>query len=337
MGNANPRNGGIKMTEQQELGQKKPSEQVTLGEKIKEDIRSFRSQIRRASKSRRDFSDLLFKIGLAVISLVVVLPFFLVLFEVFSKGAEIIFSTEPGRGIEFFITNPGPGQEMGIRNSIVGTLWLVVVAGFIGIPISVFGAVFITEYLAPGMLRNIIEFAADILAGIPSIVFGAFGMAFIVDFLHIGRGLFTGGATLAFMMIPTVLRTTQEALRAVPVSLREASLALGATKWSTTWNVTIRAAFPGIITGILLAIGRIMGETAPLILTSGYSLYEPSGLFGAASWVASMPYTIYLYIINPDSILQAKAYGTALALMIIVLAIDVIANVLSRKLTRRVV
>ncbi|MBD3405272.1 MAG: phosphate ABC transporter permease PstA [Candidatus Lokiarchaeota archaeon] len=325
------------MTETKELGVKKPSENVTLVEKIKEDFRSLKSQFRRASRSRRDFSDVIFKFGLGVVSLIVILPFFLVLYQVVSNGAEIIFSSEPGRGIEFFTTNPGPGQALGIRNSIVGTLWLVIVAGSIGIPLSVFGAIFITEYLAPGTLRNIIEFAADILAGIPSIVFGAFGMAFIVDFLHIGRGLFTGGATLAFMMIPTVLRTTQEALRAVPVSLREASLALGATKWSTTWNVTIRAAFPGIITGILLAIGRIMGETAPLILTSGYSLFEPKGLFGPESWVASMPYTIYLYIINPNAVLQAKAYGTALALMMIVLAIDVIANVLSRKLTRRVV
>ena len=121
------------------------------------------------------------------------------------------------------------------------------------------------------------------------------------------------------------------------MSLREASLALGATKWSTTWNVTLRAAFPGLITGVLLAIGRVMGETAPLIFTAGNSLIVPTELAGSGSWVASMPYTIWAYISDPREYLQAKAHGTALALMIMVLAVDVVANVISRKVTRRLV
>jgi phosphate transport system permease protein len=150
-------------------------------------------------------------------------------------------------------------------------------------------------------------------------------------------GLVSGGLTLAFMMIPTVLRTTQEALRAVPMSLREASLALGATKWSTTWNVTLRAAFPGVVTGVLLAVGRVMGETAPLIFTSGGSLTTPSELIGPGSWVASMPFTIFSYISDPRVYLNIKAQATALALMTMVLAIDLVANIISRKVTRRLV
>ncbi|MFW9789255.1 MAG: phosphate ABC transporter permease PstA [Candidatus Thorarchaeota archaeon] len=293
--------------------------------------------LRTVTQSRRHFTDFLFKVILAGVILIVVSPFFLVLIQVASLGLSQVFGIGPGRGFEFLFTFPGVGLEGGIRNAFVGTVELVVLASGVGIPLSVFGAVYITEYTQPGWGRAIVEFTSDVLAGIPSIVFGAFGFAFLVDFLHLGMGIVAGSLTLAFMMIPTVLRTTQEALRAVPMSLREASLALGATKWSTTWNVTLRAAFPGLVTGVLLAIGRVMGETAPLIFTAGNNLTVPTQLTGSGSWVASMPYTIWAYISDPREYLQAKAHGTALALMIMVLTIDVIANLISRKVTRRLV
>jgi len=296
-----------------------------------------RPGFREARKSRRHFTDYLFKIILGFLMIVIISPFFLVLIEVAEAGFWQVFGTGPGQGLEFFTTFPGSGLEGGIRNAFVGTVELITVASAVGIPLSVFGAVYINEYTNPGATRQVIEFTSDVLAGIPSIVFGAFGFAFLVDFLHLGMGLISGGLTLAFMMIPTVLRTTQEALRQVPMSLREASLALGATKWSTTWNVTLRAAFPGVVTGVLLAIGRVMGETAPLIFTAGNSLSVPTELTGSGSWVASMPYTIWAYVSDPRTYLQDKAHGTALALMIMVLAIDLIANLISRKVTRRLV
>ena len=293
--------------------------------------------LRSVTQSRRHFTDFLFKLILAVVILIVVSPFFLVLIQVASIGFWQVFGSGPGQGLEFFATFPGVGLQGGIRNAFVGTVELIVLASAVGIPLSVFGAVYITEYTQPGWSRTIVEFASDVLAGIPSIVFGAFGFAFLVDFLHLGMGIVAGSLTLAFMMIPTVLRTTQEALKAVPMSLREASLALGATKWSTTWNVTLRAAFPGLITGVLLAIGRVMGETAPLIFTAGNNLTVPTELTGSGSWVASMPYTIWAYISDPREYLQAKAHGTALALMIMVLTVDIVANLISRKVTRRLV
>lgn len=296
-----------------------------------------RPGFREARKSRRHFADYIFKIILIFLMIIIISPFFLVLIEVAKIGFWQVFGTGPGQGLEFFTTFPGAGLEGGIRNAFVGTVELIAVASAVGIPLSVFGAVYINEYTNPGISRQAIEFTSDVLAGIPSIVFGAFGFAFLVDFLHIGMGLISGSLTLAFMMIPTVLRTTQEALRQVPMSLREASLALGATKWSTTWNVTLRAAFPGVITGVLLAIGRVMGETAPLIFTAGNSLSVPTELVGPGSWVASMPYTIWAYVSDPRAYLQEKAHGTALALMIMVLAIDLIANIISRKVTRRLV
>ncbi|MFW9844902.1 MAG: phosphate ABC transporter permease PstA [Candidatus Thorarchaeota archaeon] len=290
-----------------------------------------------AKKSRRHFTDYLFKILLGAVMIIIVAPFFFVLIQVAGAGFWEVFGTGPGQGIEFFTTFPGSGLEGGIRNAFVGTVELITIASAVGIPISVFGAVYINEYTRPGFAREVIMFTSDVLAGIPSIVFGAFGFAFLVDFLHLGMGLVSGSLTLAFMMIPTVLRTTQEALRQVPMSLREASLALGATKWSTTWNVTLRSAIPGVITGVLLAIGRVMGETAPLIFTAGNSLSVPTELSGSGSWVASMPYTIWAYMSDPRVYLQDKAHGTALALMIMVLAVDLVANVISRKVTRRLV
>ncbi|MFW9810228.1 MAG: phosphate ABC transporter permease PstA [Candidatus Thorarchaeota archaeon] len=304
---------------------------------ISDFIHWLRTKYSTVTQSRRHFTDFIFKTILAVVIIIIVSPFFLVLLEVARTGFVQVFGTGPGQGLEFFGTFPGAGLEGGIRNAFVGTVELIVLASAMGIPLSVFGAVYITEYTREGYGRTVVEFASDVLAGIPSIVIGAFGFAFLVDFLHLGMGVLAGSLTLAFMMIPTVLRTTQEALRAVPMSLREASLALGATKWSTTWNVTMRAAFPGLITGVLLAIGRVMGETAPLIFTAGNSLSVPTELTGSGSWVASLPFTIWAYTSDPREYIQAKAHGAALGLMIMVLTVDVIANIISRKVTRRLV
>ncbi len=288
-------------------------------------------------RNHRELKDLLFRVLLGIIILLVISPFFLIFIHIAIVGIMDLIGSGIGQGFALWTTFPGPGLQGGIRNAILGSILLVLVAGAVGIPLSVFGAVYINEYSKPGLIRNSVEFTADVLAGIPSIVFGAFGFTFLVGFVGLGMGLISGGLTLAFMMIPTVLRTTQEALRQVPGSLREASLALGATKWTTTWKITIRAAFPGIVTGVLLAIGRIMGETAPLIFTSGNNLGAPTSLFGPGSWVASMPYTIWAYITDPREYLQVRAHSTALSLMVIVLIVDVIANYISRKFTRRLV
>lgn len=287
-------------------------------------------------RNTRDLKDIIFKLGVGIAIILTIVPFFLVVFEVASIGFQVILDPAQG-GLALFTTFPGSGLRGGILNAIIGTTLLVLVAGAVGIPLSVLGAVYLTEYSKAGKLRSAVEFTADVLAGIPSIVFGAFGFAFLVYYLKMGMGLLSGGLTLSFMMIPTILRTTQEALKQVPMSLREASLALGATKWTTTWKITLRAAFPGIITGVLLALGRVMGETAPLIFTTGNNLLAPTELVGPGSWVASMPYTIWAYITDPRSYLQAKAHATALTLLLMVLVVDVAANIISRKVTRRVV
>ncbi|NWF97046.1 MAG: phosphate ABC transporter permease PstA [Candidatus Thorarchaeota archaeon] len=288
-------------------------------------------------KSWRHAKDKLFTILLALVLLTVVAPFFMLLYHVGLVGLSDLLGSGTGQGLELFTTFPGGDLKGGVLNAIVGSMLLAVIAGSVGIPLSVFGAVYITEYSRPGLVRSGVEFAADVLAGIPSIVFGAFGFTFLVVYAGLGVGLISGGLTLAFMMIPTILRTTQEALRQVPMSLREASLALGATRWSTTWRVSIKAAFPGVITGVLLALGRTIGETAPLIFTAGNNLGIPNQIVGPGSWVASLPYTIWAYITDPRPYLQVRAHSTALTLLLIVLTVDMVANIVSRKVTRRLV
>lgn len=298
----------------------------------KASTREMRSWLR-LPKSRREFLDRFAFILFAVIALIVTIPFFAIVYEVIAQGWILL---SPG----FILTNMEGFAEGGIRNAIVGSMELVVIACVIAVPLCVGAAVYTTEYAQRAGRRTrrwvrtlnkwvirIVEFTADVLAGVPSIIFGAFGLIFFVTVF--GRSLIAGALTLALMMIPTILRTTQESLRAVPLNLREASLALGATTWSTSWRVVLRAAFAGIITGVLLAIGRVMGETAPLLFTTGFNFDEPWGLLDA---VASLPFTIYLYALQGHTeIIRLRAYTTAIVLVAIVFVVDVVAVWASKK------
>lgn len=287
----------------------------------------------RIPQSRREFVDRLIFVILAVITVIIVLPFFAIIFEVVSQGWMLLTPA-------FILTNMEGFAEGGIRNAIVGSLELVAIACVFAIPLCVGAAIYTTEYslrrsgqkrqwvrTVDKWINRIVEFTADVLAGVPSIIFGAFGLIFFVALF--GRSLIAGALTLSLMMIPTILRTTQESLRAVPISLREASLALGATTWSTSWRVVLRAAMAGIITGVLLAIGRVIGETAPLLFTTGYNFDAPWGLLDA---VASLPFTIYLYALQGHTeIIRMRAYTTAIVLVVIVFVVDMIANWASKK------
>ncbi|MFX1565178.1 MAG: phosphate ABC transporter permease PstA [Promethearchaeota archaeon] len=278
-------------------------------------------------KSRRAFLDQLAFVILGAIAVIITIPFFAIVFEVIAQGWHLLTP-------EFILQNMDGFASGGIRNAIVGSMELVVVACVAAIPICVGAAIYTTEYAqrAGGRTKmwvrrlnnwiiRVVEFTADVLAGVPSIIFGAFGLIFFVQIF--GRSLIAGALTLALMMIPTVLRTTQESLRAVPLSLREASLAVGATTWSTSWRVVLRAATAGIVTGILLAIGRVIGETAPLLFTTGFNFDEPWGLLDA---VASLPFTIYLYALQGHTLeIRLRAYTTAIVLIVIVFVVDVVA------------
>lgn len=278
-------------------------------------------------RSRRDILDKMAYLSLFGVMMLIVIPFFMIILDVVLKGVPVLspaFLLEiPSRG----------GLEGGIYHAITGSVMMVALAVIFAVPISIGGAIFIVEYTPKGRARSIVETSSDILSGVPSIVFGAFGFTFFVSYLNLPISGLVGGLTLSLMMIPTLLRTTQEALLAVPRDLREASLALGATKLRTTFKVTIRASFPAVITGIMLSIGRVIGETAPLLFTAGYSRYPPSQL---TDWAGSLPFTIYIYINSIFEVVNAKAYGTALVLLLIVFAIDLGAQYVSQKITQRI-
>jgi phosphate transport system permease protein len=209
------------------------------------------------------------------------------------------------------------GRTGGISTALIGTLYLVAGAIAIALPIGVGASIYLTEYTKENITTKIIRTAADLLNGTPSIVFGLFGFAFFVLYLRFGFSLLAGQITLAFMIIPTILRTTEEALRSVPQAIREGSYAVGATRWQTIRRVVLPPAAPGIITGAILGIGRAAGETAPIMFTAvTFSSFFPSSLFEP---VNALPYHLFIIATNvPGAAAQKAAGGTALVLLILV-------------------
>ncbi|NLU49902.1 MAG: phosphate ABC transporter permease PstA [Syntrophomonadaceae bacterium] len=223
------------------------------------------------------------------------------------------------------------GKEGGISSAIVGTLYLTVVAILISTPLGIGAAVYLTEY-QPRRSRftRMVEISAEVLAGIPSIVFGLFGFVFFVIFLGLGWSVLSGGLTLSLMILPTMIRTTQEAIAAVPAEFRENSLALGATRWQTVSRIVIPSAVPGIITGIILSVGRSVGETAAVLLTAGSALGIPILPTDPARSMA-----VHLYFLASEGISMERAYGTALLLIIMVFVINYLANLSRRRFSCR--
>jgi len=211
------------------------------------------------------------------------------------------------------------GREGGIFSTIVGTFALTSLAILLATPVSVGAAVYLTEYVKKGRLVRIIRFGTECLAGIPSIIFGLFGYVFFVDYLGFGWSLLSGGLTLMVMILPTIIRTAEEAIKAVPNSYREGSLALGATKWQTVRRVVLPAAIPGIVTGVILGIGRAIGETAAVILTAGSSLRIPTSLFDPLRTMS-----VHLYIVSSEGLSKQASYGTATVLIVAIFLINFI-------------
>jgi phosphate transport system permease protein len=212
------------------------------------------------------------------------------------------------------------GKEGGILPSIIGTLFITVLAIIIATPLGVGSAVYLVEYTRGGLLRKIISFGADCLAGVPSIIFGLFGFIFFVIQLKLGWSILSGSLTLAVMIIPTIIRTSEEAIKAVPQSYREISYSLGGGKLDTILKVVLPTSLPGILTGVILGIGRAIGETAAVIFTAGSSLGMPTSVFSSTRTLA-----VHFYILAREGISMPKAYGTATVLIIIILFVNLVA------------
>lgn len=217
----------------------------------------------------------------------------------------------------------------GILGNIINTIYIIVITLIIAAPIGIGSAIYLNEYAKPGKLVRTIEFATEILSGIPSIIFGLFGMVFFGMTLKLGYSVLTGSFTLTLMVLPLITRNTQEALKTVPDSYRSGALGIGATKWYMIRTILLPSAAPGILTGVILSIGRIVGESAALLFTAGSGFQLPKNLFGKL-FESSGTLTIQLYL----SMQKAKydqAFGIAVVLLIIVLVI----NLLTRFLTNR--
>jgi phosphate transport system permease protein len=255
---------------------------------------------------------------------VTVLILFFIIFYVLKKGLPVV-------SLEFLAKNPTEmGKGGGIFSTIVGTIALTVLAILIATPMGVGSAIFLTEYTRESWVTRVIRFGSECLAGIPSIIFGLFGFILFVTKLGFGWSLLSGGLTLAFMILPTIIRTSEEAIRSVPYAYREVSFSLGSTRWQTVTRVVLPSALPGIATGVILSVGRSIGETAAVIFTAGSSLHIPTSLFSS-----SRTMSVHFYILAREGISMENAYGTAAVLIIAILGINILAYSLMNKFMRR--
>jgi phosphate transport system permease protein len=239
----------------------------------------------------------------------------------------ILFKGLPTLSWQFLSEIPRDmGRAGGIFSTIVSTMLVTAVAIVVATPFGVGTAFYLTEYTRESRATRIIRFSAESLAAIPSIVYGLFGFIFFVMYWKMGWSVISGGLTLAVMILPTIIRTSEEAIRTVPSLYREVSFSLGGTKWQTIVGSVIPSALPGIATGVILGIGRCVAETAAVILTAGSALRMPISLFSPARTMA-----VHFYILAREGISMERAYGTAALLIILILMINVVANIIVNK------
>jgi len=264
-------------------------------------------------------------------SLLVVGILFIILGFIILKGFSVI-------SWDFITKMPADGMTSGgIFPAIVGTLCLIAGSMIFSFPIGVLSGIYINEYLRNGYTVRFIRLMTNNLAGIPSIVFGLFGMSLFVNTMGFGDSLLAGSLTLGLLTLPVVIRTTEEALKAVDDSFRQGSYALGASKLYTVRKVVLPIAYPNIITGLILSIGRVSGETAPILFTvAAYFLPKlPTSIFDQAM---ALPYHLYVLATSGTDIEKSRpmAYGTALVLILLVLVMNLLANSLRRFFSKRV-
>lgn len=243
----------------------------------------------------------------------------------------ILYKGLPVVNLSFLFTDPiDSGRSGGILPMIISSLYVTLIAVVVATPLGVGAAVYLAEYAGENTLVKLIRFGAETLASIPSIVFGLFGLTFFVVFLGLGWCVLSGGLILALMALPTILQVSEVSLEAVPKSYREGSLAIGATKWQTIYDVVLPAAIPGITTGVILGLARAISEAAAILFAVGAALSVPISLFDPAR-----PLPLHLYILATEGISLDNAYGTAAVLVLIVLTITIVTNTLVERYSRK--
>lgn len=281
----------------------------------KEFILNNRKKQKRAQ--RIAFAFMYIAAGIAVAALFAIIGF------IFANGFKAITWDFLSKGVK------DAGREGGIFPMIINTLYLVGLGLLFAAPVSILAAIYMTEYSRQGILIKVIRFFTTNLAGIPSIIFGLFGFVFFGKMLGWSWSLLNGAATIAIIILPTLIRTAEEAILTVPASFKEGSLGLGATKWQTMRRVVIPAASPGIFNGIILGMGRIVGETAALFFTLGSGAKIAESIMSSARTLS-----LHLYNLAKEGISVQNAYGTATVLIVIILALNLIAGWLDRRISR---
>jgi phosphate transport system permease protein len=274
-------------------------------------------------KAHRYLTQSLAKVLIWIAALSTITVMVLILFQVLEQGLPVL-------NLPFFLDSPEDmGRAGGIFHMIIGTFALTAVAILVAAPLGVGTAIFLREYTLESRISRMIRFGTDCLAGVPSIIFGLFGFVFFVIYLNLGWSILSGSLTLAAMILPTIISTAEEAIKAIPNSYRVVSYSLGGTKWQTVTRAILPSALPGIFTGIILSVGRSIGETAAVILTAGSTLMMPTSLFSPVRTLS-----VHFYILAREGISMQMAYGTGAALILLVLFVNTIAHLLINRYVR---
>ena len=221
-------------------------------------------------------------------------------------------------------------ENASLMPALINTVIMTLLSLLLAVPIGIFSAIFLAEYAGKGnKFVDIIRLTTETLSGIPSIVYGLFGMLFFVSTCHWGFSLLAGAFTLAIMILPLIMRTTEEALLSVPDSYREGSFGLGAGKLRTVFYIVLPSAVPGILAGVILAIGRIVGETAALIYTAGSVAQVPSSVLGSGRTLA-----VHMYLLASDGLYMDQTYATAVILLVLVVVINTLSGIVAKRLTK---
>lgn len=279
-------------------------------------------------KRRLNQTAWLILVRIALLISILFLLIFLVM--IFAKGSKVL-------SLSFLTQAPKEGMTAGgIFPAILGTFYLVILTIIVALPLGVFAAIYLSEYAQPGHFVNIIRTAINTLAGVPSIVFGLFGLAIFVNMFGFGVSILSGSLTLAILILPIIINASEEAIKTVPDSFRQAAYALGATKRQTITKVVLPTALPNILTGAIISVGRAAGETAPILFTAAtfYTRKLPTSILDE---VMALPYHIYALMTEGTAPKEQVpiAYGTAVVLLLLVLSVNLVAIIIRYRIRKR--
>ena len=270
----------------------------------------------------RKFKENVLKILLWLSAAITVGMLIFILGFIFLKGYKLI-------NIDFITQNYSALGDGGILPMIVSTLYTVFISIIVATPIGILAAIYLTEYAKQGKIVKIIRFATESLSGIPSSVYGLFGSIFFVVTLKLGYSLLAGSLTVAIIILPVIIRTTEEALKAVPPAYKEASLGLGATRFQTLYKVIVPSAIPGILVGVILSVGRVVGESAAILLTAGTVAKMPKGIMSSARTL-----TVQSYLVTQEAGDIGQAAAVGIVLIVIILLLNILAKIISKKFNK---